>query len=142
MDNLTRMRYRDLIDDEAFIRERDLLQGKIARLKEELRDTEARAEKWLELTEQTFHFATYARKEFQMGDLNKKREILMALGQNLTLKGGKLFIQANEWLQPIKEGYPVLQLGPAKKPITKAKTEPEKPTHCDERKGPHPSSSR
>jgi hypothetical protein len=122
------MRYRDLIDDEAFIRERNLLQGKIARLKEELRDTEARAEKWLELTEQTFHFATYARKEFLVGDLKKKREILMTLGSNLVLRGGKLSIQAHEWLQPIKEGYPgleaeYLRLEPAERPMNKAKTE-------------------
>jgi DNA invertase Pin-like site-specific DNA recombinase len=128
LDNLTKMRYRDLIDDEAFLREKDLLQGKIVRLKEELRGTEQRAETWLELTEKTFNFATYARKEFLLGDLKKKREILMALGSNLTLKDGKLFIQANEWLQPIKEKYPALEaeylkLEPTKRRMNKAKRE-------------------
>jgi site-specific DNA recombinase len=128
MDNLTKMRYRDLINDETFVRERDLLQGKIARLKEELRDTEARAEKWLELTEKTFHFATYARKEFLIGDMRKKREILIALGSNLTLKGGKLSIEAKEWLKPIGEKYPALEaeflrLEPAQRRFSKGRTE-------------------
>jgi len=44
------------------IKERNSLQIKINQLKNKLRETEARAECWLELTEKTFHFATYARK--------------------------------------------------------------------------------
>ena len=58
------MRYRQLIDDEIFIKEKNTLQGKIAQVKERLRETETRAEWWLELTEKTFNFATYARKAF------------------------------------------------------------------------------
>ncbi|MDE2233203.1 MAG: recombinase zinc beta ribbon domain-containing protein, partial [Patescibacteria group bacterium] len=108
LDNLTKMRYRDLIDDEAFIKERDPLKDKIARLKNELRETEDRAEKWLELTEKTFHFATYARKAFMTGTLEQKREIFNALGSNFSLKDGKLSIVANEWFIPIQKAYPEL----------------------------------
>lgn len=103
------MRYRDLIDDETFMRERDLLQNKITQLKTRLRETESRAEKWLELSERTFNFATYARKAFITGDLKTKKEILMALGQNPRIKNGKLSLQANEWLQEIQKGYPALE---------------------------------
>ena len=106
LDNLTKMRYRDLIDDEAFVKERDLLKDKIARLQAKLRETEGRASKWLDLTEQVFSFACYARKEFVMGNLQKKREIFSALGQNFYMKDGKVFITGNEWFQPIKEVYP------------------------------------
>ena len=128
LDNLTKMRYRDLIDDETFIQERNLLQGQIAQLKEKLRETESRAEKWLELTERTFNFATYARKAFITGGLELKKEILMALGQNATIKEGKLTIQPYEWLQPIAEGYPALEkeylrLEPTKMPLNERKTE-------------------
>lgn len=52
------------MDDETFIKERDVLQAKIIKLQMELRDTESRAEKWLELTERTFNFACYAHKKF------------------------------------------------------------------------------
>lgn len=103
LDNLTKMRYRDLIDDEGFVKERDILKDKIARSQAKLRETEGRASKWLDLTEQAFNFACFARKEFVMGNLQKKREIFSALGQNFYIKDGKVFITANEWFQPSKE---------------------------------------
>ncbi|MEI6238736.1 MAG: hypothetical protein WCP15_04375 [bacterium] len=109
LDNLTKMRYRDLIDDEAFVKERDLLKDKITRLQAKLRETEGRASKWLDLTEQVFSFACFARKEFVMGNLQRKREIFSVLGQNFFIKDGKVFITANEWFQPIKEAYPELK---------------------------------
>ena len=82
LDNLTKMRYRDLIDDDSFLKEKNELQAKINELKNQLRTTETRAEKWLELTEQTFDFATHARKAFVEGDMQTKREIIVALGKN------------------------------------------------------------
>ncbi len=109
LDSLTKMRYRELIDDETFIKERDELKNKIAKLTTNLRETENRAEKWLELTEKTFNFACYARKEFVLGDLKKKREIFSALGQNFTLKGKKVLITNNEWFIPIEKAYPALE---------------------------------
>ena len=109
LDELTRMRYRLLIDDETFMREKDALQSKITHLKELLRETETRAERWLELTEKTFHFATYARKAFITGGLELKKEILLALGKTTIIKDGKLFIEPNEWLVPIKNEYHALE---------------------------------
>jgi DNA invertase Pin-like site-specific DNA recombinase len=109
LDTLTKMRYRELIDDETFIKERDELQSKIVKLKTNLRETESRADKWLELTEKTFNFATYARKAFFDGDLNTKREIFSALGQNFSMKDGKVFIKPNEWFVPIEKAYPALE---------------------------------
>jgi hypothetical protein len=110
LDGLTKMRYRDLIDDETFIKERNELKSKIERLRANLHQTEGRADKWLELTEQTFDFAVNARREFISGDLNKKREILSALGQNFFIKDRKLKVKANEWLVPIEKAYPPLEL--------------------------------
>jgi len=128
LDELTKMRYRLLIDDETFLKEQKELQAKIAQLKSKLRETEARAERWLELTERTFNFATYARKAFIKGGLELKKEILMALGKTAIIKGKKLIIEPNEWLQPIKNGYPVLEaeylrLEPTKLPLNELKTE-------------------
>ena len=128
LDELTKMRYRLLIDDNAFIKERNLLQNKINQFKEKLRETETRAERWLELTEKTFNFATYARKAFLTGGLELKKEILMSLGQNPIIKDKKLTIQANEWFVPIENGYPALEkeylrLEPSKIGQNRAKTE-------------------
>ena len=132
LDELTKMRYRRLIDDETFIREKNILQNKITQMKENLRETETRAEKWLELTEKTFNFTTYARKAFITAKgkpgLELKKEILMALGKTPIIKDQKLYIEPNEWLVPIKNRYPALEaeyvrLEPMKMPMNKAKTE-------------------
>ena len=113
LDELTKMRYRQLIDDETFIKERNTLQSKISQSKENLRETETRAEKWLELTEKTFSFATYARKAFitakgKVG-LELKKEILLALGKTPIIKDQKLIIEPNDWFVPIKNDYPALE---------------------------------
>ena len=113
LDELTKMRYRQLIDDEIFIKEKNMLRGKIAKLKDYLRETETRAESWLELTEKTFSFATYARKAFLMAKgkegLELKKEILLALGKTPMIKDEKLFIEPNDWFVPIKNSYPALE---------------------------------
>ena len=98
-----------LIIKKSAIYESEILKNTIARLKNELRETESRAEKWIELTEKTFHFATYARKTFITGTLAQKREILTALGQNFSIKAKKLHITPNEWLIPIEKAYPKLE---------------------------------
>ena len=128
LDNLTKMRYRDLIDDDTFIKERNELQAKIAEMKEKLRHTEDRAERWLELTEKTFNFATYARSAFINGGLELKKEILMSLGYNPQIKAGRLYLETMPYFVPIKNGAPALQLAYQrlelnKKPDTKAQSE-------------------
>lgn len=128
LDELTRMRYRQLIDDEVFLKEKNLLQMKISQMKENLRETESRTERWLELTEKTFNFATYAHGAFLKGGLEPKKEILMALGKNPIMTGETLVIEPNEWLIPIKNEYPALEteylrLEPSKMPMNKTKTE-------------------
>ena len=63
-DGLTKMRYRELIDDETFLKEKIELTTKLTQLKGHLRETEGRAERWIELTERLFNFALYAHKTF------------------------------------------------------------------------------
>ena len=91
------------------MKERNILLTDIRQLKENLRETENSAEDWLELTEKTFDFATYARKAFIEGDIQTKKEILMALGNRITIKDGILKIEPNEWLVPIAKDYPELE---------------------------------
>lgn len=109
LDELARMRYRKLIDDEFFEKEKNILEIRINKLKDNLRATEARAENWLELTEKTFHFATYARHAFVTGGLEQKKEILLALGCQPVIKEGKLEITTFEWLKPIQNNYPAIE---------------------------------
>lgn len=109
IDALTKMRYRELIDDETFVKERDDLKAKLTKLKANLHNTENRAEKWLELTDKTFNFACYARENFNSGTLEKKREIFAALGWNFSIKDKIVSIKANDWFVPIEKAYPELE---------------------------------
>jgi len=97
-------------------------------LKQDRGETEDRAVNWLELTEKTFDFATKAREAFINGNMDTKKDILMAIGQNPTIKDGILRIETNEWLVPIKDTYPKLEedylrLEPLQVPVNKERTE-------------------
>lgn len=111
LDNLTRMFYRELIDEAQFIKQRDELREKVARAKNILEETEDRASRWLELTQQTFEFATYARKYFLNPDTDPttKKEILLGLGWNHTIKNQILSITKHKWLETIESGYKPLK---------------------------------
>jgi site-specific DNA recombinase len=109
LDSLTKMRYRELIDDKTFLREKQILTNQITQLTSQLGETEGRAEKWLELTEKTFDFACYAHSRFLTGDLRTKKEILSALGSNFVLKDGKLTISLHKYFEPIIQQYPTIE---------------------------------
>ena len=109
IDTLTQMRYRELIDDAEFLVQREGLKKQLLKLKNQLSQTENRAAIWLELTEKTFNFARYARKAYMNGDIQVKREMFTALGQNFSLKAKRVTIVANEWFVPIEKAYPALK---------------------------------
>lgn len=109
LDELTKMRYKLLIDDETFLKEKNELQTQINKLKSQLRETEARAERWLELSEKTFKFATYARIAFLKGGLELRKEILITLGKLPIITDGIFDVETNDWLVPIENGYPALE---------------------------------
>ena len=128
LDELTKMRYRDLIDDEEYKKQKEELKINIDTLKKQIDMTEIRAENWLELTEATFDFATYARHTFINGDVRTKKEIFTAMGQNYIIEHGKLKLELNKWFAPIKNFYPELEhnfvgLEPRKNEITKQKND-------------------
>ena len=68
-----------------------------------------RADKWLEITEKAFNFITNLRDVFNSSDFKVKKDILMALGKRITILNGKLNIEFEEWLVPIKEEYKPLE---------------------------------
>ncbi|OGQ05763.1 MAG: hypothetical protein A2W61_01895 [Deltaproteobacteria bacterium RIFCSPLOWO2_01_44_7] len=128
LDRLLEMRLNDLLTDEQFKEKRNQLETEINHLKRNLRETEGRAEHWVEIAENAFNFATHARDAFLNGDLITRKQILMALGSNPIIKDGKFTIQANEWLVPITNDYPNLEkeyqrLEPTQLPDNKEKTE-------------------
>ncbi|MES3032246.1 MAG: hypothetical protein V4699_03335 [Patescibacteria group bacterium] len=73
----------------------DLLKAK-SQLEELLRDAGHRVEQWVNLSERVFEFACIARSRFATGDAKMKKEILSAIGSNLTLKDNILSIEARK----------------------------------------------
>ena len=102
LDNLTKLRLKDLLSDEEFIRERTDLQNEIIRTREKLDQNQDRGQNWVDLVEKAFNFATYAKEKFETTlDLGVKREILATMGQTFVLSNKKLQIEPIEWLVPI-----------------------------------------
>ena len=109
LDKLVDMYIRELIGEADYKERRAKLQDYVAEQTLRLKETQQRAANWIQLTEQVFNFACYARIAFANGDLQTKKEILTALGQNYSLTDGKLTILLNSWLIPIVEQLPSIE---------------------------------
>ncbi len=106
---LVAMRYKMMINDDMFLKEKPELEKKIIQLKEKLVNADDSEEKKIELTERTFKFATYARKAFMSKRWEPKRELLTTLGEKPIIRGEKLTIEPYEWFEIIGKEYPALQ---------------------------------
>jgi DNA invertase Pin-like site-specific DNA recombinase len=85
-----------LLSDEEYGKQRLELLKEKAGLEESLRDAGHRVLQWVKLSEQTFEFACAARERFAKGNPKTKKEILVAIGSNLSLKDKKLCIEAKK----------------------------------------------
>ena len=111
LDNLAKMLYKDLINEEQFTRMRDELRSKLAKLKLSLEGTEERAEKWLDSTKDFFDFIAFSRAKFNDPNTlpEEKRRILTDLGWNFTIKDQILNINKYEHFTMVENVYPALE---------------------------------
>lgn len=86
IDGLADMRLTGLMDDDEYLGQKNRYKAELLRLDDSIRNTEKRADDWLELTGRAFDFATYARVRFRSGDTAVKRDILRTQGANFKLK--------------------------------------------------------
>ena len=85
LDRLMNMRLSDAISDQEFgLKKQELMNDK-HRYESLLADAQKRAETWFNRAEELFNFAETAKKRFETGGLDTKREILVGLGSNLLL---------------------------------------------------------
>jgi site-specific DNA recombinase len=94
IDNLTKLRYRELIEEEEFIRQRSELNREEMALKERLQ--ELGSENWIEPSQKLFLFSNRAVFWLTHGTIAEKRLILSTVGSNLVVKAKKLNIHVNE----------------------------------------------
>ena len=85
-----------LLSDEEYAAQRAGLLKEQARLQGLLHGGGEQTEKCLDLSENTFEFSCAAHDTFANGDFRAKKDILLGVGSNLTLRDKKLSIQAKE----------------------------------------------
>ena len=95
LSNLTRLRIRDLVDDNEFMRQRSELERTRLRLLEQQRKLE-NGVSWIEPFEVLVSFCNRAVDCFRSGDDNTKRRILETVGSNPRLTDGILSIEAKK----------------------------------------------
>jgi len=116
------MRMNDEISKEEFLEKKSELLEEKVKLQELLNDTDNRVKKWVDKAETIFNFARDAKKKFEKGSLEEKKQILSALGSNLLLKDKKLSISIQKPLLLIEKAAKEVKaihkrLEPLKKPI-------------------------
>ncbi len=109
LENLTKMRYRDLIDDNTFLKEQEVLQEQQIRLKQELLESTDNVDTSNKRLIELFKFAHTAAKNFPNASASKKKEMLVMLGSNCLVKDKKLFIEAVEWVKVMQKIFPPLR---------------------------------
>jgi hypothetical protein len=82
----------NLLSDEEYVQQKELLMQEKHRIEEKLRDQGQSFEDWMTLCEKAFNFAAHARCWFYEGDWEAKRMILSSLGSNLILLNKKVTI--------------------------------------------------
>lgn len=102
METLIDMRLAGKLTKEEYAAIRTVLVKQINLLKERIKEPKAYTQSWQSVAEVAFEFATHAHKVFQDGDTKTKRAIVLALGQNHTLKDGELKLELNPLLHPMK----------------------------------------
>jgi len=103
LDSLLEMRMSGEITADIFSKKQKVLERDKAQMKDLLDNVDKRVDDWIKAAENTLTFAEKARADFQSGNLEKRREILTALGSNHILKDKKLSIQTEKPLLVIEE---------------------------------------
>jgi len=85
-----------LLSDDEYAQRRGKLLKEKAALEELINNADHRVEQQLKLSEEAFEIACTAKKRFDEGDPNTKKEILAAVQSNLTLKDKKLLFEAKK----------------------------------------------
>jgi site-specific DNA recombinase len=102
--NLRRMRYNGEADDDAwYLAEMDSLEKNLEALQKDRNKAEYKARNWREVADEVFTFARYAKEDFDGDDLEKKRTVIMKMGEKLTLLDRTIQFTPNKYFIPIEK---------------------------------------
>jgi len=101
LDSLTKLRYRELIGDDEFLRQRAGLSQEQAKLRQRLAELDA--EQWIAPSQKLFLFGNRAVFWLTHGNPSEKRLIVSTVGSHLSLRSKKLSIDAKKPFQILQE---------------------------------------
>ncbi len=102
--NLHRMRYSGEADDDSwYFAEMQTLEDELERLQDARNKDEYRARNWRAIADETFTFARYAKEDFDSDDFEKKRSVVMKLGEKLTILDRTIQFTPNKYFVPLEK---------------------------------------
>ncbi len=111
--NLRRMRYAGEADDDSwYFAEIKTLEDELERLQEARNKDEYKARNWRAVADETFTFARYAKEDFDSDDLEKKRSVVMKLGEKLTILDRTIQFTPNKYFIPLEKMNEQQKLAP------------------------------
>ena len=102
IDNLIDLRAAKEITAVEFKSKKSKLDAEQKRLKELLDDTDGRTSEWFDTAEKYLTFADDAYERFKNGSLRQRKEMLVMIGSNLSLKDKKLYVVMPDVLKAIE----------------------------------------
>ena len=102
--SLRRMRYSGEADDDAwYFAEMADLESKLKKLQKDRNKAEYKAHNWREVADEVFTFARYAKEDFDSDDLEKKRTVIVKLGEKLSILDRTIQFTPNKYFIPIEK---------------------------------------
>lgn len=102
--NLRRMRYEGEADDDAwYFGELQTLEDELEALQKERNKIEHKARDWRAMADEVFTFARYAKDDFDSDDLEKKRTVVVKLGEKLSILDRTIQFTPNKYFIPLEE---------------------------------------
>lgn len=109
LSNLIKMKYRDLIEDDIFLIEKQKISNQITLLKHKDSNKQDAQTRSYEVTIESLQKLSLVYNKFVNGENNDKRTILFTLGSNWTINDQILNGILMDWLIPIQRTYPELE---------------------------------
>lgn len=102
--SLRRMRYSGEADDDAwYFAEMKTLEDELEALQNGRNNAERKARDWRAVADETFTFARYAKEDFDSDDLEKKRAVIVKLGEKLEILDRTIQFTPNKYFIPLEE---------------------------------------
>lgn len=104
INNLRRMRYTgEASDDSWYFAEIETLESELEELQNIRNEAEYKAHNWRSKADEVFTLARYAKEDFDSDDLEKKRAVVIKLGESLTILDRNIQFTPNKYFIPLEK---------------------------------------